>query len=219
LDISKITMECILQASDPITPGITQSLNTATYPHFDAFGLKLRPFREGDGLLWLHYLCLPEVTKMTAWDTVSIAELQDLMEAVPGLRAKRFCLARQEDDCLIGTIGFFDMDGETAEIAYDLHPDLWGKGIASAACELMCDWGFSELQLRSIKACARTGNRASVRVLEKCEFTLETTTREIRYAGGKPTDFWVYRRFATQGQAEGLTISSVKPVGATQQPG
>ena len=212
-------MEPIQRPSGPTTPGITQSLNTATYPHFHAFGLKLRPFREGDALPWLNYLCLPQVMNMTAWDTVSIAELQALMDAPPGQRATRFCLATQKDDFLVGTIGFIDVHDGKAEIAYDLHPDLWGKGIASAACSVMCDWGFSQLQLRSIKASAGVENRASARVLEKCGFALETTVREIRYVGGKPADFRVYRRLAAEGQAGETTISSATPVGAIRRPG
>ena len=37
---------------------------------------------------------------------------------------------------LIGTIGFHTVSdvNRTAEIAYDLAPDYWGRGIASAVC-------------------------------------------------------------------------------------
>ncbi len=125
------------------------------------------------------------------------------MNAPLEMRATRFCVARQEDDCLVGTIGFFDVHDGKAEIAYDLHPDLWGKGIASAACGDVRVGDFSELQLTSIEACARVGNRASARVLEKCGFALEATVREIRYANGKPTDFWLTAGLPRKGKRAG----------------
>ena len=46
---------------------------------------------------------------------------------------------------LIGTIGFHTVSdvNRTAEVAYDLAPAYWGKGVASAVCSAVTQWSFS----------------------------------------------------------------------------
>ena len=170
-------------------------------PQFDAFGLCLRPFRVGDDAAWLHYLEMPDVRKLTDWQVSSTSELLLLMQSDKQHGPIRFAVAGKDDDQLVGTIGFLDLLEGEAEIAYDLTPSLWGRGIASAACDAVCAWGCAKLGLQRIKACVRVDNRASARVLEKCHFRLEGTTRELRHAGGRLADYWIYRRPATNGQA------------------
>jgi len=174
-------------------------------PQFDvfgpSFGLSLRQFRSGDESDWLRYLKMPEVSQFTDWRVSSLSELLILMQPDTQLGPIRFALVGTEDDRLVGTIGFLEPAGGEAEIAYDLTPGLWGKGIASAACNAVSEWGLDNLGLQSIKACVKVGNRASARVLEKCRFRLEGTTREIRYASGQSADYWIYRRLAAMQQA------------------
>lgn len=172
-------------------------------PHFDAFGLFLRPFRSGDEDDWLDYLGNQDVLNLTGWHVSSVAELIALMQFDRQVGPIRFALARKTDDRLVGTIGFLDLENGQAEIAYDLVPELWNKGIVSSAVACLCQWGIEVLALHNIKACARVGNRASARVLEKCGFRLEGTIREIRYANGKPDNYRVYRWLAAAGPAGG----------------
>ena len=163
-------------------------------PQIEASDLSVRPFREGGAVDWLHYLEMPDVSNLTGWQVSSTSELLLLMQPDAWHGPIRFALAGKDDDRLVGPIGFVDISGGEAEIAYDLTPGLWSRGIASAACDAVSVWGYTYLGLQSIKACARVDNRASARVLEKCHFRLEGTARENRYANGKPADYWVYRR-------------------------
>ncbi|HEY8025090.1 MAG TPA: GNAT family protein [Burkholderiaceae bacterium] len=172
-------------------------------PLFDAFGLFLRPFRAGDEADWLAYLGNQDVVDLTGWQVSSVAELIALMQLDRQYGPIRFALARKTDDRLVGTFGFLDVDNGQAEIAYDLVPELWNKGIAGGAVACLCQWGIEVLALRNVKACTRVGNRASSRVLEKCGFRLEGTIRQVRYANGKPDNYRVYRWVAAAGSAGG----------------
>ena len=91
-----------------------------------------------------------------------------------------FGLVDKESGKMIGTCGFtdFDMDNNSAEIGYVLHPDFWGKGFAKEAILRVMAFGFAELHLHRITAKIMTGNSASKRVAEKCGMRHESTHLE-----------------------------------------
>jgi len=99
---------------------------------------------------------------------------------------------------LVGSIGFHSVSppNRSAEIAYTLHPDHWGRGIASRCCNAVADWGFSNQGYVRIQGTALDTNLVSMRVLEKCGFLLEGKLRNFRIVRGKPRDFWMYSRVA-----------------------
>jgi ribosomal-protein-alanine N-acetyltransferase len=168
-------------------------------PIFNAFGLALREIRSTDAQPWFDYLRMPDVIRLTGWPILSAEDLAPLSDKAGDENATvavRFALVQPSIDKLIGTIGFHSLssDRTRAEIAYDLAPAYWGKGIASAACAAVSRWGFDTLQLDRIQGSVMVGNRASARILEKCGFTLEGSLREARYAQGQPCDFWIYSR-------------------------
>ena len=61
------------------------------------------------------------------------------------------------------------------EVAYFVHPRLWGRGLASEIVEAALALAFRELALPAVGAFARPQNAASLRVLEKQGF------RFVRY--------------------------------------
>jgi [ribosomal protein S5]-alanine N-acetyltransferase len=76
----------------------------------------------------------------------------------------------------IGGIGFQDAPKgqvHAAELGYWLAAAYWGRGIMTQTVHAVCDFGFQQLGLARITAAAFIGNVGSVRVLEKCGFTLE----------------------------------------------
>ncbi|MBS1564353.1 MAG: GNAT family N-acetyltransferase, partial [Bacteroidetes bacterium] len=76
---------------------------------------------------------------------------------------------------LIGTIGLWRMDKENhrAEIGYMIHPEQQGKGLTYEALQTVLDYGFSVMRLHSVEGNVNPGNKASIRVLEKCGFVQE----------------------------------------------
>jgi RimJ/RimL family protein N-acetyltransferase len=68
-----------------------------------------------------------------------------------------------------------------AEIGYWLSEQHWGKGIVTEAVKLMVDYGFSNQSFTRIYAGIFSNNKASMRVLEKCEFRQEAVfTKSVK---------------------------------------
>jgi RimJ/RimL family protein N-acetyltransferase len=58
------------------------------------------------------------------------------------------------------------------EVSYFFHPAYWGRSYATELVRATLQYGFDTLALPAIGAFVRPQNVASVRVLEKCGFTL-----------------------------------------------
>ena len=88
-----------------------------------------------------------------------------------------FALVDKNSGKMIGTCGFtsFDLQNNSAEIGYVLHPDFWGKGLAREAVMRLMAFGFAELRLHRMTAKIMTENTASKRVAEKCGMRHEAT--------------------------------------------
>ncbi|MFK3648250.1 GNAT family N-acetyltransferase [Lysobacter enzymogenes] len=161
-------------------------------------GLHLRPLVMADAPAWFAYLSLPGAVEHTSWSLDGIEVLYPQIAASNPFRSDAPALFAIVDDLdeLVGTVGFhtvFD-DPHGGEIAYNLHPAHWGRGIASEACAAVTQWGLQERGYARVDAYALDSNSASQRVLDKSGFhrvRLETGLRAVR---GEPRDFWLYRR-------------------------
>lgn len=73
------------------------------------------------------------------------------------------------DHRLIGTCGIraAKVNGQEAELGYELHPDHWGQGYATEAAHAMLIFGFGTLNLQRVWAQCLAENKASVRVLDR----------------------------------------------------
>lgn len=85
-------------------------------------------------------------------------------------------------------LGNFDNGARRAEIGYDLAHDKWNKGYATEAVEATVKFGLSQMNLNRIEAFITPGNDASVKVLEKLNFTKEGIVRERDLIKGKLED-------------------------------
>ena len=95
----------------------------------------------------------------------------------------------------IGGAGLTTRAGElrhSAEIGYWLGRPFWGCGIATAAANVLTAYGFETLGLIRIDARVRTGNAASVRVLEKAGYQREGLLRRAALKDGAPVDHLLY---------------------------
>lgn len=91
-------------------------------------------------------------------------------------------IALQENSDLIGTICYWNLIPEDgiAEIGYELHPDFHGKGIMQEAIKAVIDYGFNEMKVKIIKANTIAENTASIKLLERNNFTIDDSGK---YAG------------------------------------
>jgi RimJ/RimL family protein N-acetyltransferase len=168
-------------------------------PEFIHELVALRPLSRSDAAAWYAYLTMPHVLDHTSWDLRSVDELLqkfDALELPDPASEMRLAIVLRDSGGLVGTIGFHSVSPlhKTVEIAYDLAPAVWGKGIASMACSAMAEWGFSRLGAVRIQAAVLDSNTRSARVLEKCGFQCEGLLRSFRMVRGRPRDFWIYSR-------------------------
>ncbi|MCG6337210.1 GNAT family N-acetyltransferase [Vibrio alginolyticus] len=59
------------------------------------------------------------------------------------------------------------------EVGYQLPTCAWGKGVATRACQMMTEIGFTELNAHKVSADCYDSNAGSYRTLEKNGFTQE----------------------------------------------
>ena len=104
---------------------------------------------------------------MAAFTAEDQADRSAFLERTSRLRADTgvLHLVIDVDGEAAGTIGFFRIDDQP-EVTYWVDRKRWGKGIASAALQLLLD----EIAERPLFARAASDNVASLRVLEKTGF-------------------------------------------------
>ena len=91
----------------------------------------------------------------------------------------------------VGNIGLHlcsDVYRKSAEIGYLLDEKYWNKGIMTKAVNLICEYGFNELDIVRIHTGVFEYNTASQIVLEKCGFTKEGIFRKAIFKNGKIWD-------------------------------
>jgi [ribosomal protein S5]-alanine N-acetyltransferase len=76
------------------------------------------------------------------------------------------------DTKLAGTVVFWNIEPEKAkaEIGYELLPEHQGKGIMTEALKKVIDFGFKELQFKTICAETHPKNQSSIKLLKKLGF-------------------------------------------------
>jgi RimJ/RimL family protein N-acetyltransferase len=90
-----------------------------------------------------------------------------------------FAAIHRVDSRLIGYCGFLhqQVDGtDEIEIAYRLHPDYWGGGLATEAAQAVRDHAFRDLKLPRVISLIHPDNLPSRRVAEKNGMKVENET-------------------------------------------
>jgi RimJ/RimL family protein N-acetyltransferase len=64
------------------------------------------------------------------------------------------------------------------ELLYGLYQNFWGRGLATEAARAVLRFGFEEVGLEEILACADLDNPASVRVMERLGMSYAGERRE-----------------------------------------
>ncbi len=167
--------------------------------HPDVF---LRQLEKSDLEDWFAYLSMPQMTRDTSWTQEAVNNLEvplrDYLSTNPDSPI-RLAIVDKLSGKLIGTAGFHTIFSlhKTAEITYDLSPVYWGKGIASAVCRTMTEWGFSKQGWVRIQAAVLETNMRSEKVLVNCGYTFEGVLRSFRMVRGKPGNFKMFSRIHT----------------------
>ena len=86
-----------------------------------------------------------------------------------------------------------DVYRKSAEIGYFIGEEYWNKGIVTRAVNLICDFGFTKLNLVRIHTGIFEYNIGSQRVMEKCGFVKEGVFEKAVFKEGK---LWDEMRYA-----------------------
>ncbi len=167
-------------------------------PDLGVPGMRLRAMREDDAPAWHAYLSQDAVTRHTSWRLDGPGDLAELIRAYARperSHSVRWAIAGA-DDRLVGTIGLNEIApaNRRAEIAYDLAPACWRRGLATRACAVVTDWALQTLGLARVQATVLDTNAASAGVLERCGYRREGLLHAYRVVRGEPRHFWMYAR-------------------------
>lgn len=162
-------------------------------------GIVLRQLERTDIPAWFDYLSIPEVIEHTSWNLGSAADLVPMLDAYESgapTSMRRMAIVDEEHGALVGTIGFHTISdvNRSAEIAYDLAPAYWGRGIASAVCAAVTAWAFTHEGRLRVQGVVLETNLRSDAVLRKCGFSYEGLLRAYRMVRGTPGNFRMYAR-------------------------
>lgn len=166
-------------------------------PSFDLGAARMRPFVEADVPAWLAVVTDEGITSCTSWGITSVAEMSGLVRRIVAGYAdsssRRWALEAPGHG-VIGSCGFkwWDRRNAVAEIAYELAPRYWRRGIATEAVRTTIHHGFTAMALARIEATVMVANQPSIRLLEGAGFTREGRLRECRVCAGVRRDFFVY---------------------------
>lgn len=86
-----------------------------------------------------------------------------------------------------GSVSSYEETAGHPEVTYWLGKPYWGKGIATAALRAL----LAQVTTRPIYARVAKDNRASLRVLEKCGFTIIDEDKEFAHARGQEIEEWL----------------------------
>lgn len=95
----------------------------------------------------------------------------------------------------IGAIGLHigkDVGRRSAMVGYWLGEPYWGKGIATRAVSALMEYAFKSFDLVRLEAVVYEWNPASMRVLEKAGFSLESRMRKSVAKDGQTIDAFRY---------------------------
>lgn len=163
----------------------------------------LRALEASDINDWYNYLRLPVVFEHTSWNVQAATELapQAWSAQEPSASsAIRFAIALKSNNRLVGTAGFHTVSpaNQSAELAYDLAPEMWEKGIATAVCKELVAWAHTSAKLIRVQATVLETNQRSAQVLRRVGFSREGLLRSYRLVRGVPGDFYMYSHVATE---------------------
>lgn len=168
-------------------------------PIIDLAGFRLRPIELDDIPMWYEYLRLPHVVEHTSWNLAAENDLDTVVSRFNSTDVAspiRFVIEQTETRQFAGTIGFHNIsiESQTAEVGYDLHPDYWGRGIATTTCKAVTGWALRVHGLVQVQAITMETNELSTRVLRRCGFNFEKVLPSFRLVRGTQRDFLLFSR-------------------------
>ncbi len=176
-----------------------QELYAERYHELESKRLMMRQLTIDDAEAMFSYTSRPEnFTFLKRSAHKSINETQEFLKKVETSYCSQtdfiWGICEKDANNLIGTCRLFDLhlDDLRGEVSYMIHPDWWGKGIATEAISTLIQYAFDELGFLRIQGRFVAANLGSERVMQKCGMQYEGTHRKYACVHGVWNDFKVY---------------------------
>jgi RimJ/RimL family protein N-acetyltransferase len=147
---------------------------TSVLPHLTE-RLRIRALREDDLEALVRLYSDPRVAQFIGAHTRDevMAELRLHIEHQAAHGWSLWALEERATGRFAGDCGLqpLELRGPEVELSYDLHPDLWGRGIATEAAKAVLGLAFQNLGIEHVMAVVKPTHAASRRVLEKAGLT------------------------------------------------
>jgi RimJ/RimL family protein N-acetyltransferase len=135
--------------------------------------LTLRPLSPSD-VDALHRISDEPLVRRYLWDDEPVlwAAVEEVVESSRRTFREEglglFGVRLHDSERLLGFCGFVRLEGmREMELAYELAPDVWGRGIATEAARACVRYALVEVGMERVISGADPPNAASLRVLEK----------------------------------------------------
>jgi [ribosomal protein S5]-alanine N-acetyltransferase len=142
----------------------------------------LRPITEDDWPAVHAWARQERVCRYQVWGPNTAAQtrefVQDAARAWTRVPRTKFVYAIALDGCVVGNCTLNLHGRDQGEISYALHPDYWGRGVATAAARQLVQLGFDEHALHRVFATCDPRNIASAAVLRRLGMHYEGRMRE-----------------------------------------
>lgn len=157
--------------------------------------VKLRGFEKKDTETVHEAMNNPSMVRyLSSFSPFSKEEEEEWIEETWEARKKgekyAFAVELKDSGELIGSVSLMSVNqrNRRAEIGAWIKEGYWGKGYGSEASELICKYGFKELNLHSIQGKALENNKRSQETLKKIGFKETGKLREAAYRHGEYRD-------------------------------
>jgi ribosomal-protein-alanine N-acetyltransferase len=109
--------------------------------------------------------------------------IKNILLGIGELQSFYWVIAWKETNIAIGAICYWNLVPESnqAEIGFELHPKFQGKGIMREAVLKILEYGWNEMQLKTITAFTKLDNLKSISLLEKLNFQHITNIEASQY--------------------------------------
>ncbi|MCE4956818.1 GNAT family N-acetyltransferase [Macrococcoides caseolyticum] len=156
--------------------------------------LKYRPLSKTDKQFIYELLTHDGTSKYQAWTFETMAQVEKYIEEMLEMAPKiHYRVIIGQADTIYGVCSItVNNKHKKGEIGYMIHPDYWGKGIATQAAKDLIRYGFDDLSLNRIYAVTDVRNNGSIRVLEKCGLQREGHMRQDKIVRGNFRDSYMY---------------------------
>lgn len=159
-------------------------LNFSPFPYLKTRRLVLRPLTVADADAIAALRSNEIVNKYLERVKTTSAEeallfIDKINNSISNNQSIYWVIALQETNQLIGTICYWNIvaEDDTAEIGYELLPHYHGKGIMQEAITAVINFGCNVMKLKTITAFLLATNMASIKLLEKNDFKIDTSEK------------------------------------------